>query len=184
MSGAQGRAFRLPVLGLALYLAVQGGAFWLPWALVGLTTLAWIWPDRVSLSMATQLLLALIGVVLAFVATSQLMPERMGGGNLSALWVFVSLTGLTVAIPRLFTAAPLGGAQVTAAMGLVTLMALGGVTAPAVWAPMVYAALCLAWILLCLERLGSLDRAFASSRDRRYRSGALRVTVVGAMMAA
>ncbi|MFT5433752.1 MAG: hypothetical protein ACI9OJ_004460, partial [Myxococcota bacterium] len=171
---AHHRAIALPAGLLIVVFGAVSGSWTLATALLALLVVSFIPLVRLSAGPAAQLLIWLSGIVTAFLLTARVDPDAAGSHSpLPALWFFVGLTGVLLIVPRLYLRKPIGGARVSAAMGLVTLMAFGGFAGRRWIAPVGYGLLCCIWILLTLFRLRSIDPELAPSPRRPARSAAV-----------
>lgn len=120
----------LALLTLFLWRAVPPGVG-LEWALgavaVALLAAPWL-GGRARLDMLAQLVVSLCAIASATLVTASVLANsgRTLTFPLGPAWLFLALTGLFLATPRLFYARPVGGVRTTAALSLLTLLALGG----------------------------------------------------------
>ncbi len=83
---------------------------------------------RARLDTLAQLVVSLCAIACATLVTAGVLAAhgRSAVFRLGPAWLFLALTGLFLATPRLFYARPVGGSRTTAALSLLTLLALGG----------------------------------------------------------
>lgn len=116
----------LPAILVSAFTAQAMGRPWLFLVLFGLHVLAVAFQGRLRLDTVGQMIVSLLAIVSATVATALLFgngSERVG--LLPPAWVFLAVTGLVLGLPRRVYARPVGGERSTDLFPLIAVLANG-----------------------------------------------------------